>query len=68
MYLSGTLSLIRVSNDLDPDQDRRSVGAKLGPEFAKVISRQQKSPLAGKRLMSVLCKTNQVQCLILTPF
>ena len=32
IYLSGTLSLIRVSNDLDPDQDRRSVGAKLGPE------------------------------------
>ena len=32
IYLSGTLSLIRVPNDLDPDQDRRSVGAKLGPE------------------------------------
>ena len=28
----GTLSLIRESNDLDPDQDQRSVGAKLGPE------------------------------------
>ena len=32
IYLSGTLSHIRVSNDLDPDQDQRSVGAKLGPE------------------------------------
>ena len=30
-YLSGTLSEYS-SNDLDPDQDRRSVGAKMGPE------------------------------------
>ena len=34
---------IRVSNSLDPDQARHFL-------FAKVISRQQKSPLSGKEL------------------
>ena len=40
---------MRVSNGLDSDQDRRSVGPDLGPNcFAKVISRQQKLLLARK--------------------
>ena len=40
---------IRVSNSLDPDQAN---GSKL---FAKVISRQQKSPPVGKELDTELC-------------
>ena len=38
---------IRMSNSLDPDQDRRRSlsGSKL---FATVVSREQKSPLARK--------------------
>ena len=42
---------IRVSNSLDPDQARHVVRPDLGPKlFAKVISRRQKLPLAGKDL------------------
>ena len=38
-----------MSNSLDPDQDLHPVGPDLGPNcFAKLISRRQKSPLAGK--------------------
>ena len=45
--LSGTLS---VSNSLDPDQDRGPVDPDLGLKlFSKVISRCQKSSLAGKK-------------------
>ena len=45
--LSGTLS---VSNGLDSDQDRRPVDPDLGLKlFSTVISRYQKSPLAGKK-------------------
>ena len=40
-----------LSNGLDPDQDRHSVGPDLGPKlFAKYISRRQESPLARKEL------------------
>ena len=39
---------IRVSNSLDPDQARHSVGHDLGPLLAKAIRRQQKLPLACK--------------------
>ena len=41
---------IRVSNCLDPDQDRHSVGPDLGPNCLqiKVISRPQKLPLSSK--------------------
>ena len=43
---------MRVSNGLDPDQDRGHVGPDLGPNcFAKVISRWKKSPLARKKLI-----------------
>ena len=39
----------RVSNTLDPDQDRHNLGPDLDPKlFVTVISRRQKSPLAGK--------------------
>ena len=44
---------IRVSNGLDPDQDRHLVGPDLDPnrfKFSKIISRQQKSSLAKKEL------------------
>ena len=39
---------IRVSNSLDPDQDRRSVIPDLGPNGLQRLSigRRQKSPLA----------------------
>ena len=41
------------SNNLDPDQDRLSVGLDLGPNCSPRLysSRQQKSPLARKELM-----------------
>ena len=39
-----------MSSGLDPDQDRHFVGPDLGPKlFAKVISRQQKMPLAARK-------------------
>ena len=45
---------ILLSNSLDPDQAGCFVGPDLGPNwlqrFAKVISKQQKSPLVGKEL------------------
>ena len=42
---------IRVSESLDPDQAQRFVRPDLGPKLsAKIISRRQKSPLAGKEL------------------
>ena len=44
---------ITVSNSLDQDQAQQNVGPDLAPGsklFAKVNSRQQKSPLAGKEL------------------
>ena len=44
---------IRVSNGLDPYQDRHSVGPDLGPKpFAKVISRQQKVVASKERVNS----------------
>ena len=49
----------RVSNSLDPDQDRRSVGPDLGQKlFAKFISRRQKSPLARKELIKIIFRLN----------
>ena len=44
---------IRVSNSLDLDQDRRSVGPDLGPNClqTKVISRQNKLSFAGRVLI-----------------
>ena len=44
---------IRMSNSLDPDQDRHSVGTDLGPNCLHVISRRQKS-LARKELKVML--------------
>ena len=42
---------IRVSNSLDPDQDRHSVGLQLGSNcLQKAIGRRQNSPLACKEL------------------
>ena len=44
-------NFIRMSNKLDPDQDRHSVGPDLGPNsLKKVISRRQKLQLAWKEL------------------
>ena len=49
---------IRMSNGLDPDQDRHSVGPDLGPNcFANVVSRRQKSLLARIEL-KVSCTIN----------
>ena len=46
----------RVSNSLDPDQAQNFVGPDVGPKvFAKVISRQQKSHLAGKEFYKTTC-------------
>ena len=42
---------IRVTNTLNPDQDRWNVGLDLDPKLiSKVISRPQKLPLARKKL------------------
>ena len=42
---------IRVSNSLDPDQDQRSVGPDLGPNYLQRLSAEGKSrPLARKEL------------------
>ena len=42
---------IRVSNSFDPDQDLHIVGPDWSKLFAKIISKRQKLPLAGKELM-----------------
>ena len=39
-----------MSNSVDPDQALHSVRLDLGSNFAKIISRQQKSQLVGKEL------------------
>ena len=45
---------IRVSNSLDPDQDRHSIGLHLGSNcFQKAIGRRQNYPLACKELQQV---------------
>ena len=45
---------IRVSNNLDPDQDRHYVGLHLGSNFLqKAICRQQKYLLACKELKQI---------------
>ena len=41
---------IRVSNSLDPDQDRPTVGPDLGPNCLQRLSVNLKSPLARKEL------------------
>ena len=43
-----TISMIRVSNSLDPDQDRRFVSPDLGPNCLQRLSADNKSPLARK--------------------
>ena len=46
---------IRVSNSLDPDQDRHSVGPDLGPNsFERLSADEKKSPLARKSLILVV--------------
>ena len=45
---------IRVSNSLDPDQDRHSIGLHLGSDcLQKAIGRRQNYPLACKELQQV---------------
>ena len=45
---------IRMSNNLEPDQDRHSVGLHLGSNcLQKAIGRRQKYPLACKELYQV---------------
>ena len=41
---------IRVSNCLDPDQDRHSVGHDLSPDCFQRLSADDKSPLARREL------------------
>ena len=41
---------IRVSNSLDPDQDRHFVGPDLGPNCLQRLSADDKSPLGAKEL------------------
>ena len=44
--------MFRVSNSLNPDQARRSVGPDLGPSLlAKVNSRRYNSPLVRKEIV-----------------
>ena len=40
------MNTIRVSNDLDPDQDRRSVGSGLGPNCLQRSSAAQTTKVA----------------------
>ena len=42
---------IRVSNDLDPDQDRHNVGPDLDPNCLQMLSADQKSPRVRKGLI-----------------
>ena len=58
---------IRVSDNLDPEQDRHRSwsGSKL---FAKVISRWQKSPLARKELRRTLTRHSLAHILKLSSF
>ena len=49
-------------NSLDPDQDRQSVWSlSCSKLFVKVISRQQKLPLAGRELINIWTVQNLVQ-------
>ena len=41
-FLNSFKNTIRVSNSLDPDQDRHSVGPDLDPNFLHVLSADQK--------------------------
>ena len=45
--------MIRVSNSLDPDQDRHYVGPDLGPNCLQRLSADDKWPLARKELRVV---------------
>ena len=47
---------IRVSNSLDPDQDRRSLGPDLGPNCLQRISARQQLQLALKELKNFTCQ------------
>ena len=47
-----------MSNNLDPDQDRHSVGLDLGPNFLQVISAVDKSCLA--RIKSLIFQMQPV--------
>ena len=49
------MDTIRVSNDLDPDQDRRSVGPNLDPNVLQMISVDDKS----RFLQNTYIDTNQ---------
>ena len=52
---------IRVSNSLDPDQDRRSVGPDLGPNCLQL----QKVAASKERVKTVCSMTTQSQSKIL---
>ena len=48
------LNFLRVSNCLDPDQDRHSVGPDLGPNcLQRLTADEKKLPLARKRLFGM---------------
>ena len=59
------MKTIRVSNDLDPDQDRHFVGPDLGP-VCKVLEkkngRRQNTLLARKVFISEVCEENSYSC------
>ena len=65
--LSGILT-IRVTNSLDPDQDRHSVGPDLGPNFLQGLSagdesRRQQGTSQGINLFSIHLQTkHQLHC------
>ena len=40
---------IRVSNDLDPEQDRQSVSPDLGPNCCQMLSADYKSRCLGRK-------------------
>ena len=52
---------IRVSNGLDPDQDRHSVGPDLGPNFLQSLSADDKLLLARQELCFSI-----ISCLVRT--
>ena len=52
---------MRVSNSLDPDQDRRAVGPDLGTKCLQRLSADDKeSPLARKELRAMLNLVNGI--------
>ena len=59
------INTIRVSNGLDPDQERHSVGPDLGPNCLQRLSSKDKSPLSRKEFNITHVASLQGVCFII---